>query len=110
MDPAAGAIIGVQVALLAVLGIYGGWQASKNIPVGEYNAKFWWNVARTVVIFLPMALAWFGLFCGLFLQAVDLILPVLVGVSAVGLNIFIDWGVSGGFSRLWAWIRSFGAK
>ena len=110
MDPAAGAIIGVQVALLAGLGIYLGVAASKNVPAGEYNAKFWWNVARTVVVFLPMALAWFGLFCGLFLQALDLILPVLVGVSAVGLNIFIDAGVNGGFSKAYAWIMSFGAK
>ena len=96
MDPAAGAIIGVQVALLAGLGIYLGVAASKNVPAGEYNAKFWWNVARTVVVFLPMALAWFGLFCGLFLQALDLILPVLVGVAAVGLNFGLDFGVSSG--------------
>jgi len=96
MDPAAAAIIGVQVALLVGLGIYGGVAASKNAPAGEYNAIFWWNIARTVVVFLPMALAWFGLFCGMFLQAIDLIIPVLVGVAAVGLNFAIDFGVSSG--------------
>ena len=105
MDPAAGAIIGVQVALLAGLAIYGGIAASKNAPAGEYNAKFWWNVARTVVVFLPMALAWFGLFCGMFLQAFDLILPVIVGVAAVGLNFAIDFGVSSGsFSVFFSYV------
>jgi hypothetical protein len=105
MDPAAAAIIGVQVALLAVIGIYTGWTVSKNAPVGEYNSKFWWNVARTVVVFLPMALAWFGLFCGMFLQAIDLVLPVVVGVAAVGLNFAIDFGVSSGsFGVLWSYI------
>jgi ABC-type uncharacterized transport system permease subunit len=105
MDPAAAAIIGVQVALLAGLGIYAGWTVSKNAPVGEYNSKFWWNVARTVVVFLPMALAWFGLFCGMFLQAIDLVLPVIVGVAAVGLNFAIDFGVSSGsFGVLWSYL------
>ena len=107
MDPAAAAIIGVQVALLAVIGIYTGWTASKNAPAGEYNSKFWWNVARTVVIFLPMALAWFGLFCGMFLQAIDLVIPVVVGVAAIGLNFAIDFGVSSGsFAVLWSKITS----
>ena len=104
MDPAAAAIIGVQVALLAVIGIYTGWTVSKNAPAGEYNAKFWWNVARTVVVFLPMALAWFGLFCGMFLQAIDLILPVVVGVTAVILNFLIDIAVQ---NDLWSRITSF---
>ena len=105
MDPAAAAIIGVQVALLAVIGIYTGWTASKNAPAGEYNSKFWWNVARTVVIFLPMALAWFGLFCGMFLQAIDLVIPVVVGVAAIGLNFAIDFGVSSGsFGVLWSYL------
>ena len=105
MDPAAAAIIGVQVALLAVIGIYTGWTVSKNAPAGEYNSKFWWNVARTVVVFLPMALAWFGLFCGMFLQAIDLVLPVIVGVAAIGLNFAIDFGVSSGsFGVLWSYL------
>ena len=105
MDPAAAAIIGVQVALLAGLGLYGAIAASKNAPAAEYNAKFWWNVARTVVVFLPMALAWFSLFCGLFLQAFDLVLPVIVGVIAVGLNFAIDFGVSSGsFAVLWSYV------
>jgi hypothetical protein len=108
MDPAAAAIIGVQVALLAVIGIYTGWTVSKNAPAGEYNAKFWWNVARTVVVFLPMALAWFSLFSGMFLQAIDLVLPVIVGVAAVGLNFGIDFGLSsGGFGAIWSRIVSF---
>jgi hypothetical protein len=105
MDPAAGAILGVQVALLAGLGIYGGVMYFKNVPAGDYNSKLWWNVARTVVVFLPMALAWFGLFCGMFLQAFDLVLPVIVGVAAVGLNFVIDFGVSSGsFSVLWSYL------
>jgi ABC-type uncharacterized transport system permease subunit len=105
MDPAAAAIIGVQVALLAGLGLYGGVMYFKKVGVGEYNSKLWWNVARTVVVFLPMALAWFGLFCGMFLQAIDLILPVIVGVAAVGLNFAIDFGVSSGsFAVLWSYL------
>jgi hypothetical protein len=105
MEPAAAAIIGVQIALLAVIGIYTGWTVSKNAPAGEYNAKFWWNVARTVVIFLPMALAWFSLFSGMFLQAIDLVLPVIVGVAAIGLNFAIDFGVLyGSFAVLWSYL------
>jgi len=88
---ASSAIIGLQVVLLVGLGIYGGWTALQNVPAGEYNGKFWWNVARTVVVFLPMALAWFALFCGMFLQSLDLLIPVLVGVFAVGLNFVIDY-------------------
>ena len=57
------------------------------------------------MVFLPMALAWFGLFCGMFLQAFDLVLPVIVGVAAVGLNFAIDFGVSSGsFSVLWSYL------
>jgi hypothetical protein len=107
MDPAAGAIIGVQVAILVGMAMVGGWMALKNAPPGEYNAKFWWNVARTVVVFLPMALAWFGLFCGMFLQAIDLIIPVLVGVMAVAVNIAIDKGVTTGIiGGIWSRITS----
>jgi hypothetical protein len=108
MDSGAGIIIGVQIAILVGVGIYGGWMSSKNAPVGEYNAKFWWNVGRTVVVFLPMALAWFGMFCGLFFQAFDLMIPVIVGVGSVGLNFGLDFGMSsGGFGAIWSAIVSF---
>jgi hypothetical protein len=91
MDVGYAAAVGIQIAIVVVLFIVGGFLASRNVPAGEYNAKFWWSIARTVVIFLPMALAWFGIFCGMFLQAMDLIVPVLVGVFAVGLNFVLDW-------------------
>jgi hypothetical protein len=41
----------------------------------------------------------------MFLQAIDLVLPVIVGVAAVGLNFAIDFGVlSGSFAVLWSYL------
>jgi hypothetical protein len=80
---AAGAQIGV-VAIALGLG------AMVAYKTAELSDKFLWELARTVVIFLPLALAWFGLFSAMFLENMNLVIPVLVGVSAVGLNFVID--------------------
>jgi len=120
MDQSYVVVAGVQVAIVFVLFIVGGIIASKAQPAGQYNAKLMWNIAKTVVVFLPMALAWFAIFCAMFLQAMDLIIPVLVGASAVGLNFILDYGVTSGtftylFSKLKVpfvllYTRLFGAK
>jgi hypothetical protein len=57
MDQSYVVVAGVQVAIVFVLFIVGGIIASKAQPAGQYNAKLMWNIAKTVVVFLPMALA-----------------------------------------------------
>jgi hypothetical protein len=85
------AIAGTQIAVVA-LGIIGVGIYSARLSSGDsnYSAKFLWDTARTVVIFLPMALAWFSLFSAMFFQDMYLAIPVLVGVFAVGANFILD--------------------
>jgi hypothetical protein len=105
MDQSYVVVAGVQIAIVVVLFIVGGILAAKAAPPGQGNAKLMWDIAKTVVIFLPMALAWFAIFSAMFVQAIDLAIPVLVGVAAVGLNFGIDYGVStGGFMFIPMWI------
>ena len=78
---------GIQIALVAlgllVVGVY-------EVKTEALSSKFIWNTARTVVVFLPLALSWFGLFSAMFFQDINLALPVVVGVCAVCLNFMLD--------------------
>ena len=76
-----------QISVVATLLLLGSMVAYKTVDLSD---KFMWELARTVVIFLPLALAWFGLFSAMFLENMNLVIPVLVGVSAVGLNFILD--------------------
>jgi len=76
-----------QISIVATLLLLGSMVAYRT---AELSDKFMWELARTVVIFLPLALAWFGLFSAMFLENMNLVIPVLVGVAAVGLNFVID--------------------
>lgn len=78
---------GAQLGIVGIALLFGGVLAYKT---AELSDKFMWEVARTVVIFLPLALAWFGLFSAMFLENINLVIPVLVGVSAVCANFVID--------------------
>lgn len=80
-------VAGLQLGVVGIALLLGGLVAYKT---AELSDKFMWELARTVVIFLPLALAWFGLFSAMFLENMNLVIPVLVGVSAVGLNFIID--------------------
>jgi hypothetical protein len=80
-------IAALQIGVVAALLLGGSAIAFKT---AELSDKFIWELARTVVVFLPLALAWFGLFSAMFLENMNLVIPVLVGVSAVGLNFIID--------------------
>lgn len=82
-------IAAVQIGIVVTGMLVGGWLGLKN---NDLSDKFIWNVAQTVVIFLPLALAWFGIFSSMFLQNYHLLLPILVGVAAVGANIVVDAG------------------
>jgi hypothetical protein len=88
MDQSYVIIAGIQVAIVVGMLLVGGFISLKT---ANLSGAFIWGMARTVVIFLPLALAWFGIFCGMFLQDMNLVIPVLVGVSAVGLNFIIDY-------------------
>ena len=77
----------IQIAVAVVALMLGGFLVLKTQDLSD---KFVWNIARTVVVFLPLALAWFGLFSAMFLENANLLLPILVGVTAVGLNFGID--------------------
>ena len=81
------AVAGLQIAIVVLLVLVGGVISIKSANV---SAAFIWGLARTVVIFLPMTLAWFSIFCGMFFQDGNLLIPVLVGASAVGVNFMID--------------------
>jgi hypothetical protein len=91
-------IAATQVALIVGALLVGGFFTLKS---ADYTAKFLWNLARTVVIFLPMALAWFGLFSSMFFQDMNLAIPVIVGVCAVSFNFMIDLFVYKGFGQSW---------
>jgi hypothetical protein len=78
---------GAQIGIVALILLSISLVAYKT---AELSDKFMWELARTVVIFLPLALAWFGLFSAMFLENMFLVIPVLVGVSAVCLNFLID--------------------
>jgi hypothetical protein len=80
-------IAGAQLGVVAIALLMGGMLAYKTVDLSD---KFMWELARTVVIFLPLALAWFGLFSAMFLENINLVIPVLVGVSAVCLNFGLD--------------------
>jgi hypothetical protein len=80
-------IAGAQIGIVALLLLGGGVVAYK---IADLSDKFMWELARTVVIFLPLALAWFGLFSAMFLENMKLVIPVIVGVSAVCANILLD--------------------
>jgi hypothetical protein len=88
MDQSYVVIAGIQVAIVVAMLLVGGFISLKSANLSN---AFIWGMARTVVIFLPLALAWFGIFCGMFLQDMNLVIPVLVGVSAVGANFLIDY-------------------
>ena len=88
MDQSYVVIAGIQVAIVVVMLLVGSFISLKSANLSQ---AFIWGMARTVVIFLPLALAWFGIFCGMFLQDMNLVIPVLVGVSAVGANFAIDY-------------------
>jgi len=78
---------GAQIGIVGIALLLGGLVAYKT---AELSDKFMWELARTVVIFLPLALAWFGLFSAMFLENMNLVIPVLVGVSAICANFVID--------------------
>lgn len=80
-------IAGLQLGIVFFALLFAGGLAYQ---VSGLSDKFMWELARTVVIFLPLALAWFGLFSAMFLENINLVIPVLVGVSAVGFNFLID--------------------
>jgi len=80
-------IAGLQLGGVAIALLLGGVAGYKTVDLSD---KFMWELARTVVIFLPLALAWFGLFSAMFLENMNLVIPVLVGVSAVCANFVID--------------------
>ena len=80
-------VAGLQIGVVGIALLLGGLVFYKT---AELSDKFMWELARTVVIFLPLALAWFGLFSAMFLENVNLVIPVLVGVSAVCANFGID--------------------
>lgn len=85
-----GAYAGIAIAQIAIVCfalVAGSWYA---MSAGGMTDKFLFNVAQTVVIFLPLALAWFGIFSAMFLENVNLLLPVLVGVAAVGANFAVE--------------------
>ena len=88
MDQSYVVIAGIQVAIVVAMLLVGGFISLK---AANLSSTFIWGMARTVVIFLPLALAWFGIFCGMFLQDMNLVIPVLVGVSAVGANFMVDY-------------------
>jgi hypothetical protein len=81
-------IAAIQIALVVLGTVIAGWMSLKNKDLSD---SFILKVAQTVVIFLPLALAWFGIFSALFLQNMNLLLPILTGVAAVGANIGIDF-------------------
>jgi xanthosine utilization system XapX-like protein len=80
-------VAGLQVGIVAILLLLGVFVGYKTADMSD---KVMWELARTVVIFLPLALAWFGLFSAMFLENINLVIPVLVGVSAVCANFIID--------------------
>jgi hypothetical protein len=84
-----GTVAAVQIGIVVLLMVIGSWFSLKT---NELSDKFIMNVAQTVVIFLPLALAWFGIFSALFLQNMNLVLPILTGVAAVGANLLVDAG------------------
>jgi hypothetical protein len=81
-------IAAVQIGIVVLMLLIGSWLSLKN---NDLSDQFILKVAQTVVIFLPLALAWFGIFSALFLQNMNLLLPILTGVAAVGANIGIDF-------------------
>lgn len=87
METGYAAFAGLQIAVVAlgllVVGVY-------ELKTEALSSKFIWNTARTVVVFLPLALSWFGLFSAMFFQDINLALPVVVGVFAVCLNFILD--------------------
>ena len=82
-------IAAVQLGIGVLMLWIGSWLSLKN---NDLSDQFILKVAQTVVIFLPLALAWFGIFSALFLQNMNLLLPILTGVAAVGANILVDAG------------------
>ena len=80
-------VAGAQIGIVFIALLFAGVVAFKT---AELSDKAMWELARTVVIFLPLALAWFGLFSAMFLENMNLVIPVLVGVSAVCVNFVID--------------------
>jgi len=76
-----------QVTIVSAALIGGTWYA---VSAKQMTDQYIWKIAQTVVIFMPLALAWFGIFSAMFLENVNLLLPVLVGVTAVGFNLIVD--------------------
>ena len=93
MDTTYGAIIIVQVVIVLSALLFGGALYVKKAP-----AESIWYVAKVVVLTLPMALSWFGVLSAMFLEQLILIVPILVGVSAVGLNFILDALI---FKKVW---------
>ena len=76
-----------QVVIVSVALLGGTWYA---VSINRMTDTFLLNVAQTVVIFMPLALAWFGIFSAMFLENANLLLPVIVGVAAVGANFAVE--------------------
>jgi ribose/xylose/arabinose/galactoside ABC-type transport system permease subunit len=109
METGYAAFAGLQIALVALGLLVSGVYVLKTEAL---SSKFIWNIARTVVVFLPLALSWFGLFSAMFFQDINLALPVVVGVCAVCLNFILDkavfqWNTVSAVSKFFGGITSY---
>lgn len=109
MDATYAGIAGAQIAIVSIILLIGGVYVLKTEAL---SSKFIWNIARTVVVFLPLALSWFGLFSAMFFEDINLALPVVVGVCAVCLNFILDkavfqWNTVSAVSKFFGGITSY---
>lgn len=85
MDP--GTIIAiVQFVLVGVFMILGGFVAIST----DKDGKYVWQIAKVVVLYLPVSLGMFTVFAAMFFQNANLMVGLLVGVFAVLLNFMLD--------------------
>ena len=67
-----------------------------------------WAIAGTVVIYLPLALAWFGVMAAMFFENGNLMIGVVVGLCAIIVNYLIDYLIFKSNFPLFARIKNFG--
>lgn len=67
-----------------------------------------WVVAGTSVIYLPLALAWFGVMAAMFFENGNLMIGVVVGFCAIIVNFLIDYLIFKSDFTLLRGIKNFG--
>lgn len=98
MDASAGTVLAVINFIIILGGLtFAGYFGAKTDGEGRYL----WQIAKMVVLYIPISLGMFTVFAAMFFENTKIIVGLLVGMVAIILNYLLDGLVfRGGLSQL----------